>query len=124
MGWGREGGLVPLLPHVPVEVVAVLPVILVERLPVVIDRGTIRPPIVLDHLRLLPLLDLLLVEAAEVAEHRAVEGGIAQGAVPRAVGHLLVVEDAEGAGVAGGGGRGGGDAHAQMVHRIRWNTSG
>ena len=34
MGWGREGGLVPVIP-------------LVECLPVVIDRGTIRPPIVL-----------------------------------------------------------------------------
>ena len=134
MGWGRVGVLVPLLPHVPVEVVAV------ERLPVLIDRGTIRPPIVIVHhvivvrvvrvgvarllLRLLPLHHLFLMDAAEIPEDAAVEGRIAQGLIPRAVGHLRVVERAERAG-AGGGGRGsGGDAHDQMVHRIRWNASG
>ena len=161
MGWGREGGLVPLLPHVPVEVVAVggfiLP--LVQRL-----RAQLLP--MGFRLRIVPLPVRVIGELAggfRVGVGEFVGGNVhrppkaAGGPVPHGAlfAHLLIdglpVLVAEGgvgfpvlgevteevgpvavrsgevareAGVAGGESVGGGDAHDQMVHRIRWNASG
>ncbi len=119
MGWGRDGGLVPVIP-------------LVECLPVVIDGRAIRPPIVIVVLvggvaaALQPdlVVHLRAVVGTEGLVQSRVEVRVRDRALPCAVVVRPRVEDAERAGVAGGGGRGGGDAHDQMVHRIRWNASG